>query len=51
LSNTSNPFCFGYLKTGGVSQNIFPGWIYILLISASQVAWISGVSLACCRSL
>jgi hypothetical protein len=45
LSHTSNPFCSGYFGDG-VSVTISLGWpeTSILLISASQVARVSGVS-------
>jgi hypothetical protein len=44
----SSPFCSGYLEMGGLTT-ICPGWTRIssLLISASQVARITGVSHWC----
>jgi hypothetical protein len=46
LSHTSSPFYSGYFG-GRVSQIVCPGWpqIEILLILASQVARITGVSI------
>jgi hypothetical protein len=45
LSQSSNPFCSGYFGDG-ILQTVFPDWpqISILLISASQVDGINGVS-------
>jgi hypothetical protein len=45
LSHASCPFCSGYFGDG-VWQTICPGWCWtaILLLSASQVARIAGVS-------
>jgi hypothetical protein len=45
LNHTSSPFCCGYFGDR-VSRNICPGWpqIVILLISASQVARITGMN-------
>jgi hypothetical protein len=48
LSHTSSPHSSGYFGAG-VSWTIYPGWpqTSILLISASQVARITGVSYQC----
>jgi hypothetical protein len=45
LSHTFSPFCSGYFGDG-ISQTIWLGWpqILLLLISASQVARITGLS-------
>jgi hypothetical protein len=48
FSLTSSPFCSGYFG-GGVWKTICPGWLRttILLISASQVARLTGLSYWC----
>jgi hypothetical protein len=52
LSHTYSPFCSGYFGDGRVSRTICPYWprTVILLISASQVAKITGVNHRCLAS-